>query len=187
MGLAVFALSGAACSSGSAAPPGATVPNHILNQPPPSPYAVPTVITKAYVQSVLNALEAVQAQATLNITSHRSFTPAAATLIHSVTTESEYNFDYQAWQMVLSSGLQDVAAHPGAIVDTVQRVFPSSSTCIFVSLTRNFAAVSTVPSPARLSYAILRYGATEPNPTPWLVDRLGYNPQGPQPDDVCNQ
>ncbi len=177
----------AASCGGSVAPPGATVPDSVLGAPPPSPYAVPRVITKAYVQRVLNAIEAVQAQATADIVAHRAYTPAAAALIHSVTTQYQYNFDHRAWQMLLSSGLPDIPAHPGAIVDTVQKVFPSTSTCIFASLNRNFSAVNAAPPAGQLDYVHLEVAATgAPNPTPWLVNRLGYNSQGLVPGDPCS-
>lgn len=177
----------AASCSGPAAPPGATVPDSVLGQPPPSPYAVPKVITKAYVQRVLNALESVESQATVSIVAHKAFTPAAAALIRSVTTPSEYSDEHQIWLNDATSGFANIPAHPRPIVDSVQKVFPSTDTCIFVSAIRNASAAVIDPPPRHVSYFVLHSGATtSPNPTPWLIDEVGYNSQGLVPGDVCS-
>ncbi|MGH9131800.1 MAG: hypothetical protein ACRDWV_09050 [Acidimicrobiales bacterium] len=131
----------------------------------PRPWWLPRAITKAYVQSVLSALEAVQAKATANIVSHRAYTPAAAALIHSVTTPDEYYVDHQTWLTDLQSGLQDLPPHLSPVIDEVQQVFPSTSTCIFVSVIRNYSGANTKPPPVGPNYAILRTGSKgSPNP-----------------------
>lgn len=180
------ALVASSCSTGPAVPPGATVPTAVIGQATPSPYAVPKVITKAYVQSVLNALEAVESEATASIVSHHAFTSTAAALIHSVTTQSEFAAERLDWEYDAPSGFSNIPKHPGPIVDTVQRVFPSTNTCIFVSAIRDANAAVINPPPRHVSYFVLYGGATtSPNPTAWLIDEVGYNPEGPPPGDVC--
>ncbi|MGH9070237.1 MAG: hypothetical protein ACRDX8_03460 [Acidimicrobiales bacterium] len=179
LGLCVIAAS---CGTATPAPPGATVPDSVLGQPPPSPYAVPKVITKAYVTKVLAALEAVESEATANIVAHHGFTPTAAALIRSVTTESEFTAERQIWLNDATSGLRNIPKHPRPIVDAVQRVFPSTPSCIFVSAIRNAHAAVIDPPPRHVSYFVLHAGTTSsPNPTPWLIDKVGYNPTGPPP------
>ncbi|MGH9072380.1 MAG: hypothetical protein ACRDX8_14755 [Acidimicrobiales bacterium] len=177
----------AASCGGPAAPPGATVPDSVLGQPPPSPYAVPQVITKPYVQSVLNALEAVESQATVSIVSHKAFTPAAAALIHSVTTPNEYKVQHQTWLLNLSAASSSLPAHPSPVLDSVQQVFPSSPDCIFVSTIRHVGNAVIGPNLPDLTYIVLNTGTvSSPNPTPWLIDQLGYNAKGAVPKDTCS-
>jgi hypothetical protein len=162
--------------------PGATVPTAIVGKP----YAVPAVITKPYVQRVLNALEAVEAQATTSIASHHAFTATAATLIQSVTTPNEFNIERKIWLANLKDKVK-IPTHPGPAVDAVQEVFPSTGTCLFASLIRRQGGAIIGPPLPQLTYIVLRVSTTqEPNPTPWLIDQLGYNAKGLVPRDVCD-
>ncbi|MGH9071685.1 MAG: hypothetical protein ACRDX8_11100 [Acidimicrobiales bacterium] len=191
LGSALLALGAASCAAGSAAPPGATVPTAVVGAPPPNPYAVPAVITKPYVQKVLNALEGVEAKATVDIAAHRAFTPTAAELIRSVTTPSELSVEQTIWLKDIQTGLHNIPAHPGPIVDSVQQVFPSKSACIFASAIRHGASAVTGPPPVHVSYFVLcplpvSESSGGPNPTPWVINQVGYNSQGLQRGSSIN-
>ncbi|MGH9128737.1 MAG: hypothetical protein ACRDY2_07170 [Acidimicrobiales bacterium] len=187
LGSALLALGATSCAAGSAAPPGATVPTAVIGAPPPNPYAVPAVITKAYVQRVLNALEAVNAQATQLIVAHRSLVPAARTDLSAIDTAPEVAIQTKLWRNDLNAGLPNLLPKPGLIKDTVTGLLAASSSCVFVSATSDTSTVERVPSTQPVYFALVSrpQGGSGSNPTPWLISFLGGTANGTAPPNQC--
>ena len=182
----------AACGSGTAtAGPGATVPRApSTSTSSADPYAIPSPITAAYVQRVLDEIEAINNQATLVMIQQRSLTPEVARLFRSVSTAQEFGDQTQILLDQLDHGLPNYRPHPGPVHDNVSRLVFASDACIFAGATRDFSPLLTmVPTPHQFYFALQRAqpqdDPTHINPTNWVVGFLGHNSDDSQPEDMC--
>jgi len=198
--LLALSLAAAACQTGRPGnTPQATVPKAVGTNPTPAtrtayapadPYTVPSVITKAYVQKVLNALDQVDAGAARLIVASGTLSPNAAAQIRAVTTAPEYTRQTSIILAQLRQGISVYKAPPGAVKDTVTQLVSTSPNCIFAASIRDYSALLMTPPPSRVNYFVLRPQIASPtmsglNPTPWAVDSLEYNPDNSQPTDPC--
>jgi hypothetical protein len=181
-----------ACGNGTAsAGPGATIPQAASTSTTSAdPYAIPSPITAAYVQRVLDAIEAINNQATLVMLQTRSFTPEVASLFRSVSTAQEFHDQMQILLAQLDQGLPNYRRQPGAVRDTVARLVFASDSCIFVGADRDFSTLlSTAPQRHQFYFALRRTQSgddpTHINPTNWVVAFLGHNSDESQPEDTC--
>jgi hypothetical protein len=192
MALAPVPLLAAACGNSSAsAGPGATVPRAAATSTTSAdPYAIPSPITTAYVQRVLNELEAINAQMVAVVMQERSLPPEAARLLRSISTVDEFATQTQILLNQLDKGLPGYVNPPGPVRDSVQKLLFASSSCMFIAAGRDYSALlSAVPAP-HLYYFILRRAQpqddpTHVNPTNWVEDFLGHNSDNSQPEDTC--
>jgi hypothetical protein len=182
----------AACGNSTAsAGPGATVPRAVSTSTTSSdPYAIPFPITAAYVQRVLDELEAINAQMATIVVQQRALVPPAARLLRSVSTADEFAKQNQILLDLLDKGLPGFRPSPGPVRDSVQKVVFANSSCIFVSASRDFSALLiTVPPPHHFYFALRRAlpqdDPTHINPTNWVEAFLGYNSDESQPLDTC--
>lgn len=150
-------------------------------------YAVPSKITPAYVQRVLNALEGVEARAADLIVAAKRITPSAEALIGAVTTAGEKQRELTEWRDQLSNDLGDVRNDPGAVDDHISSLVSSNESCIFVATRRDFSKVTVTTVQPHTTYFVLRTEArpSANNPTPWQIDVVGYNSKGLAPADPC--
>lgn len=193
--LLTLALATAACTGNrSGRTPQATVPRAAGTTPTAAavadPYAIPKVITKQYVQKVLDALDQVDAGAARLIVASGALSPNAAAQIRAITTPSQYTQQTSIVLAQLRQGVSVYKSPPGAVKDTVTRLVSASPICVFAASIRDYSALLMVPPPPRLNYFVLRRrttipAASGPNPTPWAVDSLEYNPDNSQPADPC--
>ena len=103
--LALACVSLAGCGSQApAAVTQATVPATTI--PPIDPHAVPTHITAAYVQGVLNELDAVDGDAARLIVANRSLVPAAVYRLEAIDADSWFSEDTSTLTDELAHGLQ---------------------------------------------------------------------------------
>ncbi len=182
----LVAVGTAACGSTAPNYPGATVPTAIVGEP----YAVPAVITKPYVQKVLNALEAVNAQAARLIIARKSLVPAAIVDLESVDTPAELQAQEAVLRQESSAGFANFRSNPGLVHDSVTKILFSSPTCVYLAATRDYSQVEVHPPPLHTSYFALdeRIASNQPdqpNPTPWVIAFLGYNSNGTVPRNPC--
>jgi hypothetical protein len=190
--LAIVPVLAAACGGSTAsAGAGATVPHAApTSTTSADPYAVPSPITVAYVQRVLDALEAINNQATLIMVQQRSLTPEAARLFRSVSSADEFRAQTQILLDQLDHGLPNYRPHPGPVRDTVVRLAFASNSCIFVAANRDYSALLTSLPPAHQFYFALRRALPQDDPTHvnttnWVVAFLGHNSDESQPEDTC--
>jgi hypothetical protein len=155
---------------------------------PTNPYAVPSKITPAYVQRVLNALEGVNARATRLIVENHRLVPEAIKVLRSTSTIPEYNLQTRIWSAQLSSGLSNYRPDPGPVIDHLVSLIYGTKSCLFASLKRDYSKVQKVPQSSPLTYiSLLRQAArlNSPNPTPWRISFFGYTVSGQAPQDPC--
>jgi hypothetical protein len=190
--LAIVPVLAAACGGTTAsAGPGATVPRAASTSTTPTdPYAIPSPITVAYVQRVLDAIEAINNQATLIIVQQRSLIPEAARLFRSVSTAKEFGDQTQILLDQLDQGLPNYRPNPGPVRDTIIRLVSASGSCIFVGANRDYSALLTSVPPPHQFYFELRRSQPEDDPTHvnatnWVVAFLGHNSDESQPEDTC--
>jgi hypothetical protein len=190
--LAMVPVLAAACGGPAAsAGPGATVPQAASTSTTPAdPYAIPSPITAAYVQRVLDAIEAINNQATLVMVQQRSLTPEAARLFRSVSTADEFGAQTQILLDQLDQGLPNYGSNPGPVRDTNIRLVYATNSCIFVGANRDYSALLTSVPPAHQFYFVLRRSQPQDDPTHinatnWLVAFLGHNSDESQPEDTC--
>lgn len=200
--LLALALAAAACQTGRPArTPQATVPKAIGTTPtsapatnaayaPTDPYAVPSTITKPYVQKVLNALDQVDASALRIIVSAGGLSPPAAMRLRSVTTSAEFPIATSVILNQLNNGPSIYQSNPGSVVDDVQGVVSATSTCIFTETKRDYSSVLRIAPQPQISYIELRprQASDDPqgiNPTHWVIAFQGHNSDNSAPNDPC--
>lgn len=182
LGTALLGL--ASCAGSSPPSTGATVPTAILGEP----YAVPAVITKAYLQRVLNAMEVVNARAASLIIAHKALVPEAVAALGTIDTPPELQIQKTGWQQDLRGGLANALPNPGTVHDKVTAILATTPSCVFLSAIRDFSQVDRRP-PTYTSYFALsqRPGDSTSglNPTPWVISFLGGTASGAPPPDQC--
>lgn len=189
--LVALALAAASCTGNRPArSPKATVPKAAGTPAPAGPYAVPKVITKPYVQKVLDALEVVNAQATDLIVANKTLVPEAANRLRSINTSDEFSQQTAIWLTQLRNGLSNYRIPPGPVSDRVLTIGPSTSRCVFAMINRDYSGLEVHPPPAHNSYVVLRLSqptdsSSGMNPTPWVISFLGYQSNGTPPPNPC--
>jgi hypothetical protein len=189
--LAIVPVLAAACGGTTAsAGPGATVPQAASTTTPADPYAIPSPITAAYVQRVLNELDSINADAMRIVLTDRSLVPDAARRIRAVNTSASFSQQSMILLNQIDAGLTNYRVPPGAIRDVVLSVISGNSSCIFATVTRDYSALEKTPEKSPTTYVALRPRGPEDdptnvNPTPWVIDFLGYNRSGAPVANSC--
>lgn len=182
LGTALLGL--ASCAGSSPPSTGATVPTAILGEP----YAVPAVITKAYLQRVLNAMEVVNGEATRLIIAQHKLGPQALRDLGAINTAPELAKQVLVVRQDLRGGLANALPNPGTVHDKVTAILATTASCVFLSAIRDFSQVDRRP-PTYTSYFALsqRPGDSTSglNPTPWVISFLGGTASGAPPPDQC--
>jgi hypothetical protein len=179
-------LAVAACSSGShqAIPP-TTSPLPTTSVVPiaggPNPEVIPPVITVAYVNAVLTALNHVYGNATRDLRSTHTVTPTVKLYLRSIFNDPLYNQQVNAASLSLQGVINNVRANPGDLKTTVSRLITASENCIFVQTKTDFsqAFIHPTPQPASEYYELApKQSGDDPgnlNPTPWaFAANLAY-------------
>jgi hypothetical protein len=183
LGVALIGLTAGACSSAhsSAAAPTTTVA--------PDPYAVPSVITPAYVDRVFVALNHINGDATRLLVTDRSVTRQVEADLRAIYNDPLYQQEVEVAQESLTV-LANARPNPGDAVTKVIRVISASPTCIFISASTDLSAVVIDPGPKIASeYWTLspKQQGNDPlnlNPTPWA---LSYNVVFISPHEEADQ
>ena len=175
---ALFLLLVPACSSPSHAadPPSTTAAP--TKTAPADPYAIPQVITVAYVNSVLKALFDVYGDATRSLAAERAVTPSVKADLRAIYLDPFYGDQIRAADISLRGAISNIRSDPGNPVATVEHLDDGSASCIFVETKTDLAAVlrSTTPGAASEYYELVpKPSSIDPghiNPTPWAI---GFN------------
>jgi hypothetical protein len=184
--LASLALCAAACGGGAPNYPGATVPTAIVGEP----YAVPAVITKPYVQRVLNALEVVLQQVNEAVVDQGTLATSAATYLRAINSPTEYQEQAHALRREIVDRSLNLLQHPGLVSDTVISIVTATPSCIEAATVRNFARVDVNPPPPPHLYITLVPKTPSDdhaglNPTPWVINFIGTTELGTPPPNQC--
>jgi hypothetical protein len=190
--LAIVPVLAAACGGSTAsAGPGATVPHAApTSTTSADPYAIPSPITAAYVQRVLEELDQIDVAATRIVLAQRSLVPDAARLIRSISTSSSFSDQSMIVLNQIDHGLNNYRPNPGPVRDTVTQVVAADPSCIFVGALRDYSELEKAPPPLHTSYFMLQPRKPEDdpariNPTPWVIAFLGYNTDGSPMENRC--
>ncbi|MDP9071259.1 MAG: hypothetical protein M3N68_08225 [Actinomycetota bacterium] len=193
--LAVAALLlGSTCSGGEdEADPGATVPTEVTTSTTVIDVStIPAVIDEAYLNRVLEALDAVDGMATKIIVERKRFPPDAAALLHSIYDDEEFQDQVEIWAKTLASNpeLSSFNPNPGNRRTIVQRIISRSSDCVWMAVSRDYSAAARDAPAARTEYIALRptNHARDPkrlNPTAWIITFDGFNEDGSEPAGQC--
>jgi hypothetical protein len=187
--LCVASLGLAACSSTKphASQPVAPTPSTVAK--PADPYAIPAVITPAYVDTVFAALNHVDGNASRLLLADRTVNERVTSILRSIYNDPLYAEQVKIAGQSLQGNLSDVRHPVGDIRTTVVQLISSSPACIFVRTSSDFSAVVTDPGPpAESEYFELRPTQRDDNsaalnPTPWsLTFNADYLTPTPTPD-----
>jgi hypothetical protein len=175
-----------ACSSSarhaSAPPPTST--------PAADPYAIPAVITPAYVNSVLAALNHVNGDAVRSLLAAGKVTDTVRLDLRAVYNDPLYQHELSIADETLHGDLANIRRPPGDRSTTALNVISASQTCIFAKTESDFAKVVRDQSP-RAGSEYFELTRTQPgtdptrlNPTPWSMT---FNTSYVAPKSVPNQ
>lgn len=156
------------------------------SEAPTDPYAIPDVIDKAYVELVLEALGAVQAQIVQEIVRERAVTPRVRELLAATHGREAARDSARTLRRVLNrQGVKFFNANATAPDYTVRKLITAAADCIFAfTIVDSRSLVAKGKNRAIEEFYWLEHatehvaGARKDNPTPWVI----VGSRGPQPD-----
>jgi hypothetical protein len=169
-GLLIAMISACSSPSHAADPPPAPAPSTV----PANPYAVPQVITVAYVNSVLKALNHVYGNAERQLAATHEVNPDVADDLRSIFNDPAYEGQIQASELSLQRGIiANVRPNGGDAATVVDRLVTATPTCIFIQTSTDPSALFLHPvaEPASEYFELApKQPDADPqklNPTPW--------------------
>jgi hypothetical protein len=187
------ALATGACSKGaSKAGPSATAPGAPAQTTTTDPYAVPPVIDAAYVNRVLEALDAAVGDVVRLIIRTHDVSPEVFDRLGAVYLRREdVNLFLSSIQRSMREGFTGFRADPGNKRSTVAELLSASTSCIYVRVARDYSQVANHPDPGpSMEWVGLqpRDSSRSPynyNPTPWMIALEGVTSNLTQPPSPC--
>jgi hypothetical protein len=163
-----------ACSSPSHAADPRPAPAPASTTVPANPYAVPPVITVAYVDSVLKALNHVYGNAERLEKATNSVNASAVADLRSIYSGPQLDTELQVFQEALSGSLGEVRPDPGDRVFAVTDLESSNSSCVAAVVDASYSAVDLSSSSPKLASVVLQTKRANAesgslNPTPWAI------------------
>lgn len=187
----------AGCSNGEEAlgPAGTvgTAPTTAPTTPRPIDPAVvpenPAEIDEAYVQAVVDALFAVDAQATKIFVETKRLETEAIDILRAIYLPEEVDRQVNIWGQDLA--LRGDELLPGELHNDVERVISARADCVYVAVESDYSEVTTRVAPLLMNYLglIPKSRNDDPaglNPTTWMMFMNGVNEDGSQPTDPCD-
>jgi hypothetical protein len=174
-----------ACGGGdqSEAGPTATVPPAPASTTTTNPYAVPEVIDAAYVNRVLEGLDAAVGDIVRLVMRTRDVPPEVIDRVKAVYLDREgQNLELASLQHSLRDGFRGFQENPGNKRSTVRNVIAAMPTCVFVQVERDYSQVGMQENPRpSTEWIVLKPldPAQDPksyNPTPWAFAAEGVEP-----------
>jgi hypothetical protein len=187
---AVLVLSLVACGGGdeeeATPPPSIAEPTTVAADP----YAVPPVIDAAYVNRVLEAIDAGVGEVVRIVYRTRDLPPEVFDRLKALYLEREtINTLLIGLQDDMRLGFPGYRQNPGNTKSRVDALLNSSPSCIFVRVTRDYSQVGTNSEPSVEWIGLKPRDPTRApnhyNPTPWMVALEGFQRDGSQPPNPC--
>jgi hypothetical protein len=156
----------------------------------PNPDVVPPVITVAYVNAVLVALNHVYGNATRALRSSHAITPQVMRDLRSIFNDPLYNQQIQAAGVSLHGAIDNVRPNAGDGTTVVTHLISASPRCIFIETSTDLSRVLVhlTPQAASEYYELApknsKNDGSRLNPTPWA---FAYNSAFLTPTNVKNQ
>jgi hypothetical protein len=170
-----------ACSSPSPAADPRPAPAPASTTVPANPYAVPQVITVAYVNSVLQALNHVNGNAARSVVSSDSLSAGAIADLRSIYNDPLYSAELRVFDEGVATNFENVLRPPGDRVTVVSVLISATPSCIYIESKSDLTAVEVHATPGAASeYWQLtpKQVGNDPgdlNPTPWaLTQNLAF-------------
>ncbi|MEN3314623.1 MAG: hypothetical protein V7605_857 [Acidimicrobiaceae bacterium] len=190
---AILAVAACGGSSGVASvEPHATVPT----APPTTadPYAVPATIDAAYVNKVLEGLDAAVGDIVRLVIATRQISPEVIDRLNALyINHDDANLLLQGIQDVMRKNFVNIRSNPGNEKSTVTEMITSSRACIFAKLSKDYSAVtSTGDAATKVEWIGLKPSDStkdpnDVNPTPWMIATEGLVlPGGTAPSNPCS-
>jgi len=187
--LAAVLLMGGACrQEREPLGPAATLP---VGTTTTNPYAVPTVIDEAYVNSVLAGLDHAYGDVTRIVVSTRSLPPEVLARLKALYAGELLQLQIDLIAFDLAQGLPGYLQPPGDHHSVVTRIISIRPTCIFAEITRDASEVVRSPDQTYSTQwvALVPAGRSTDledfNPTGWAFQFEGYSTTFAEPEDPC--
>ncbi len=194
--LAVAALAGA-CGSGDDEDlgPAATIgPGPTTTSTTARPVDVAVIpddqaeIDEAYVQAVVDALFAVDAQATKIFVETQRLDEEAIDILRSIYVPEELDRQVNIWFQSLAQGSENLLS--GSLKNDVQRIIDVAEDCVYVEVESDYSETTKRHVPLAINYLGLtpKEGTDDPeklNPTTWMMFMDGVNLDGSEPENPC--
>ncbi len=181
-----------ACSSGDEpAAPTATLGTAPPVTPTTDPYAVPAVIDEAYVNRVLQGLDAAVGDVVRMVVRERAIPPEVLDRLDTLYLGEVLQNNRDVLAADLQTGFTNVKPNPGNQRTTVSQLITAEPDCIFAQVRRDYSAVVLRTNPKLdTQWVALRplESSRDPNnynPTPWLYTYDGFQPDGSGPPNLC--
>ncbi len=184
----------AACGGGGdeeAAPP--PTPIAEPTTVPADPYAIPPVIDAAYVNRVLEGIDAAVGEVVRIVYRTRDVPPEVIDRLKAIYLErDDINLQLASLQHDLRQRFAGYRENPGNVRSSVDQTITVSRSCVFVRIARNYSEVVMAPDKTpSIEWIGLkpRDSARDPNqynPTPWMVAVEGLRSDGAPPPNPCD-
>ena len=183
----------AACSpDDEPAAPTATLGTAPPVTPTTDPYAVPPVIDAAYVNRVLEALDAAVGEVVRIVVREKRIPQEAADRLQALyLDERRIQLELDSFQDDMRDNFRSYRTEPGNQDSTVLDLISGTPTCIFAKIRRDYSMVGT----AIADNSITQWVGLKPrdpsrdlrgfNPTPWAIVVDGFQQDLSQPKNPC--
>jgi hypothetical protein len=159
---------------------------------PADPYAIPVVITPAYVDKVFAALNHVDGDASRMLVARRAVTLGVTTILRSIYNDPLFSEQVKIRSQSVQAPIPGLRHPLGDIRTSVVQLISSSPTCIFARTTSDYAGVLVDPGPPagseyfKLTRTQVGANAGHLNPTPWsLTFNAAFLKPTPVPDQCA--
>lgn len=156
---------------------------------PPDPSVIPedpADIDEEYVQTLVDALFAVDAKATEIFVNTRELDEEGIKYLEAIYIGEELDRQiYSSSQTLDSETLQ-----AGALEHEVSRLIQVFEDCVYFAAERSYSQTSSAAVPPRVVYLGISSKPSDAdeeqlNPTAWMLFTDGFNLDGSQPEDAC--
>ncbi len=182
----------AGCSSGDEpAAPTATLGTAPATTAAADPYAVPPVIDEAYVNRVLEGLDAAVGDVVRIVVRERTMPREVLDRLDALYLGEFVQIQRDLLAADLQSGLSNFKPVPGNQRTVVSELISSSPSCIFARVERDYSAVAVTPNRALdVQWVVLRpldpsQDPSNYNPTPWVYVYDGFQRDRTAPPNQC--
>ncbi|MDP9453491.1 MAG: hypothetical protein M3P97_08950 [Actinomycetota bacterium] len=148
----------------------------------------PAQIDEDYVQAVVDALFAVDAEATKIFVETKTLDERGIDYLEAIYTEDEVERQVNIWFQSLAQRADELLG--GTLLNDVQRVIDVADDCIYIEVESDYSEVTTRDAPLTSNYLGLtpKDEDDDPegrNPTAWMMFMDAVNLDGSEPENPC--
>jgi hypothetical protein len=148
----------------------------------------PAEIDEAYVQAVVDALFAVDAQATKIFVETKELDERAIDILRSIYLPEELDRQVDSWFQSLAQRAENLL--PGQLGNEVEQVIDVTDDCVYLEASRDYSKTTKRQvSPGTIYLGLTQKTETDDleglNPTAWMLFMDGLNPDGSRPENPC--